>query len=48
MLLVTDSLEADDIQRNVGLLGTYLHELKKEVSVVSDRGVRICKGELLE
>lgn len=37
MCLVTDSLETNDIQGDVGFLGTDCHELKKEFSVVSDQ-----------
>ena len=33
--LVTNRLETDNIQRDVGFLGTDRHELKKEISVVS-------------
>lgn len=35
--LVIDGFETDDIQRDVWFFGTDRHELKKEISVVSNQ-----------
>ena len=45
MWLITNSLETDDIQRNVGFLGADRSKLKKELSVVSDQKGRCISGE---